>query len=451
MQKKHRKIKISVLLLASIILMMTICSHSAAVSDNDGSAFITKAEFDSLKNDFQHQLTEYNSNIDGKIDAAISGYLSGLTTKETYNVDSILNQLKSYHFTKDFNYFGKKTNIGDYYRYWAYYYFTYGQNALSTGDSVYYGVGLRGGTNVTEPVEKTSGSTNSNYIICGDSNWNNSYIVPNYGVESYNYYYMLAQSSVQSSAPNTYFSSANSVSYTGVFDGSNFGIRFYNGTIGFGGLTRAVALSYSVSPIDLAWSSYDAYALPGNAINTSDDCYYIKNNELVSLGSTDGTFNGCTSRENLYWVNKSNRQYGDGTVDLILTKYKRKYQTKKYYTFIADTVSQIIDKATYYYSGLPIFKASDDGKVTLKLKPANSAGNQTVVSIKNDQFTNASVGSGGISVPDHGCTFTNWTMNSGTVYTIKFNVKKDTTYWIKACPTAGSTTFETTEIKLDVE
>ena len=51
---------------------------AAVVSDNDGSAFITKAEFDSMKNDFQSQIDQYNTSIDSKIDGAIGAYLSGI-------------------------------------------------------------------------------------------------------------------------------------------------------------------------------------------------------------------------------------------------------------------------------------------------------------------------------------------------------------------------------------
>ena len=47
--------RISVLL----ILILPLNSFAAIVSDNDGSAFITKAEFDSLKNDFQAQIDQY--------------------------------------------------------------------------------------------------------------------------------------------------------------------------------------------------------------------------------------------------------------------------------------------------------------------------------------------------------------------------------------------------------
>ena len=36
-----------------LVVLMSIESFAAVVGDNDGAAFITKAEFDSMKNDFQ--------------------------------------------------------------------------------------------------------------------------------------------------------------------------------------------------------------------------------------------------------------------------------------------------------------------------------------------------------------------------------------------------------------
>ena len=70
-------------------LILSMNSFGAAVSDNDGSVFITKAEFDSLKNNFQNQLNQYNSNIDNKINAAIASYVAGIKTskKSTYIVE----------------------------------------------------------------------------------------------------------------------------------------------------------------------------------------------------------------------------------------------------------------------------------------------------------------------------------------------------------------------------
>ena len=65
-----------------MVLLLSIENFAAIVSDNDGSAFITKAEFDSLKNDFQSQIDQYNTSIDSKIDGAIASYLAGISVSK---------------------------------------------------------------------------------------------------------------------------------------------------------------------------------------------------------------------------------------------------------------------------------------------------------------------------------------------------------------------------------
>ena len=81
-----------------LVVLMSINNFGAVVSDNDGSAFITKAEFDSLKNDFQAQINQYNTSIDAKIDGAIASYLSGIklsdATAMTENIDILTYPLK---------------------------------------------------------------------------------------------------------------------------------------------------------------------------------------------------------------------------------------------------------------------------------------------------------------------------------------------------------------------
>ncbi|MBR3288708.1 MAG: hypothetical protein IKI71_02975 [Lachnospiraceae bacterium] len=79
--------RISVLL----ILILPLNSFAAIVSDNDGSAFITKAEFDSLKNNFQSQIDQYNTSIDSKIDGAIASYLAGIRTSSIENMNILTN------------------------------------------------------------------------------------------------------------------------------------------------------------------------------------------------------------------------------------------------------------------------------------------------------------------------------------------------------------------------
>ena len=76
MKKSTKLIKrFSVLFL---IVLMSIESFAAVVSDNDGAAFITKAEFDSMRIDFQKQMNDFNSTLGDKIDLAVSSYLDGI-------------------------------------------------------------------------------------------------------------------------------------------------------------------------------------------------------------------------------------------------------------------------------------------------------------------------------------------------------------------------------------
>ena len=72
-----------------------INTFSAAVSDNDGAAFITKAEFDSLKNTFQSEIDRYNNSLDNKIESAISSYIGGVKAKKQTKQDNLYNRFGS--------------------------------------------------------------------------------------------------------------------------------------------------------------------------------------------------------------------------------------------------------------------------------------------------------------------------------------------------------------------
>ena len=69
-----------------LVVLMSIESFGAVVSGNDGSAFVTKAEFETLKNDFAQQVANYNKSIDGKIDGAIGNYLAGIKLNNTERI-----------------------------------------------------------------------------------------------------------------------------------------------------------------------------------------------------------------------------------------------------------------------------------------------------------------------------------------------------------------------------
>ena len=88
MRQFMKKIHINIILL----LLLSSKIFGAAVSDNDGAAFITKAEFDSLKNTFQAALDSYNKNIDSKIDGAINAYISGIKDSKVLTLTPLLDK-----------------------------------------------------------------------------------------------------------------------------------------------------------------------------------------------------------------------------------------------------------------------------------------------------------------------------------------------------------------------
>ena len=83
------------LLALFLVVLMSINTFGTVVSDNDGSAFITKAEFDSLKNNFQSQIDQYNTSIDSKIDGAIASYLAGITVAKVSTLVDMITPAKN--------------------------------------------------------------------------------------------------------------------------------------------------------------------------------------------------------------------------------------------------------------------------------------------------------------------------------------------------------------------
>ena len=84
-----------------IITFGALNSFAAVVSDNDGAAFITKAEFDSLNNTFQAALNEFNTGIDDKLNGAISSYLSGVKQETEEAIKPLVANYKDIKWKND--------------------------------------------------------------------------------------------------------------------------------------------------------------------------------------------------------------------------------------------------------------------------------------------------------------------------------------------------------------
>lgn len=109
-----RKITFKKILCIMLTLLLANEKFAAIVSDNDGSAFVTKKEFEALKADFTSQIDNYNSSIDNKIDGSIASYLTGVNIAKNPNMlfDSIKkSQGGAVHFWNEAPYVGSDTIV----------------------------------------------------------------------------------------------------------------------------------------------------------------------------------------------------------------------------------------------------------------------------------------------------------------------------------------------------
>ena len=135
--------------------------------------------------------------------------------------------------------------------------------------------------------------------------------------------------------------------------------------------------------------------------------------------------------------------------------------------FVQPSISSVFGKQVYYYMGLPLFTASNDGdlKISIKLNgvknfnddEAASTEKSVDIAIQDGPFANVAHSSGLFTSYDTDYTIkgaTGWTWkNDGTEYTVEFKVKKGKTYWIKCYPEDDKLciSVETTKIQVTTE
>ena len=78
---KNKRIKCLLIIILSVLYLLSE-TFAAIVADNDGSVFVTKAEFENLKNNFNSQINQYNQSIDQRIDGSISSYIAGVKVQD---------------------------------------------------------------------------------------------------------------------------------------------------------------------------------------------------------------------------------------------------------------------------------------------------------------------------------------------------------------------------------
>ena len=78
-----------------LVALMNINTY-ATTTANDGSSFVTKAEFDDMMYDFNIKMNEYQSALNAKIDASISSYLAGMSAQSVLDLENYAKMAKEH-------------------------------------------------------------------------------------------------------------------------------------------------------------------------------------------------------------------------------------------------------------------------------------------------------------------------------------------------------------------
>ena len=408
-----------------LVVLLSCESFAAVVGDNDGPSFITKAEFDSLKNTFQTQIDRYNSSIDNKIDGAIAGYLSGVKVAKKEELKSLINGL-GIGFVNSAKIDFPSTTKGSYMRYFI----NMGMCKLyvSEANSLSQLQYLTGGSN--NPQWKTVNSSSQGVFYLGELTDSSNYKVKQWiksePFASVNGVVTSGSSTVTGtsfSIPSKTFTNADSNAFMTSSDT----------------WTPTVGVSHTIN-VAKGFGVKDAYTTPtlnlitGGALSTTNE-YFVKNLEINKPSSSDYTdvsadFCGYeVQKSGVGWTTSSNR-------NTKLRVYNHQSYSMQRTKIIQEKITGIMNKDIFYYNGCPLFTTpSKDGKVRLKLKFTNSGSKQTVFKIKDDKFDNTAISDSG-AITD----VTNYDLsktvkvNAGAEVTLNFDVTGEKTYWIKAIP-----------------
>ena len=463
----------------SLVFLLSINSFAAIVSDNDGSAFITKAEFDALKNDFQSQIDTYNQSIDAKIDGAIASYLSGISLTKTFKLESKLNicNAAGWYFDKDWT----KTASG------------LGDKAklrlaaaicLNRDASIATSTGTKtsetntiweivwGSVNRDNPSFKTFGSTPDKYISYREDTAYPGKVIASSQIQS------VPSVSVVYGKSHT----AMSVSISNLTT-----MTAWTETKGSATSWGAFPVSHSFDPFG---SSY-AQSIGGVQSIINEDEMFTIGQGLPTTSFTDAKFYGLKiGKEHLIgdsWGTKSladcgsNGQYVGGMQYTIsaysssyvrttstnysttassnntqwkATLYRHKYDHDYYYRDInLQDISSAAGEFCTYGDGLPLFSSDQTGRVSFILDTGIL--NSQNFEIRAGKFNNTNINASPFAtLPNANANITQLsTSATNTQWKIEFDAVKGTSYYIVCKPTVAGKCYVKTvgDIVLKVE
>ena len=463
----NKFIKLGKRILALFIVVLLNVNTYAAVGANDGSAFVTKAEFDALVNTFNDQMDIYQSGLNSKIDGAIANYLAGLSSTKRSPQTALINNLGKFAFVNTWDIWpdGEQSELGDKFKW------TYGITISFTMQSSIGSWEVYSGDSDSSASQVTVGTKQSKFIYSSKSNTNEGYycisgLLYSNPVSSYSVSYLrsvnLTSNTVGGPTPamiqreniTTFGSETKNIG--GTIFGANISLQ---GTANFNTEDKVKADIPMLKKVS------------GKTVGTGATVYHVLNTEQTKLKTTNLNKYKANCKSTSSWPRRRNSSGQDvvngnfaNATNYGMYSYEHDYKevaaAQGYTYFIDDTISSVSGKPTGYYEGLPLFKAGEDGTVEMLINFTNSNNDNTKFEVKEGAFGNTEISPGFGDLKDASCQYVDdegnvikniYTIPSGKTVTMKFECKKNNMYWIKAEPTNGETTISASSIDIITE
>lgn len=392
-------------LLLSIVFIACEISFAAIVSDNDGSAFVTKSEFEALKADFDSQIDNYNKSIDNKIDGAIASYLASMNNKMA-SLTSIINRLPS----------KRRTYVA-----------AIANPTTCTQDDFY--IETSGFWYMVRPITRADGRYGG-YALCGLNNLesgHNKKLWPKNNGKTSKYLFM---DSTTINSTTYYYLTANTLKllkyYLYIFgaqvaDESEFtSVRTYGGptsltwtntynTIQSGNIkvsnqgdtvptTQTLMLQVANSGSELTWVD----RMGGSTIYTANSGCLLEADRLTWSFQKSNFSLGVSGQQARWgkhgeWTCTNSYNPTGSTTKINLNFKIPKITMYAGSNLIVRDVSNLAGEPVYYYNGIPLCKVpKSNGKLKITIKPTinkntSSATSGLTIMIKSSKFGNKAI------------------------------------------------------------
>lgn len=394
-----------------VIIMSININTYAAIGGNDGSAFITKSEFDAVINTFNEQMDNYEKSLVSKIDGAIANYLTALSDEVTIMLDDLSSRVVAVgsQYTTFYNYpaqgydtslDGVNGGAGSYYFY----------SMRTNGAGVYMRIcSSDAGGNKVSLVP--FGSTNCFYMFddsdvddVGSGYEDNAIFLKSN--KSYSNYVGVYNQSIFSALDNWAGSLDCNVLWNNTTQNHTISVNNLNGFAGnYANSETSMKLGNETmscnADVSSFWTEASAPKFAGTGylscgLIPSATLKGIKYSDRGLFNGTQQTINGCYGstaggrfRAFSNSTTRSSSKNPSGGQTWVYKFYWHKIYTSDVTNICNLGASSILNIPVRLYNGVPLTRVTNVGKISFSCTLNNTKGNDSYLTISDEPFDNA--------------------------------------------------------------